>query len=172
MHLRRIIATAVAPALAMAAAAGASVAFAAETDYLALSAGAFNVEDKDRVAEFRVEYRSKLEWWLFKPFTGIMATTDEALYGYAGVLVDLHLGGGFMLTPSFAAGAYSKEDGRDLGHVLEFRSQIEIAYRFAGQARLALSFSHLSNASISERNPGVQSAMLTYAIPFKRLLGR
>ena len=69
------------------------------------------------------------------------------------VMLDVYLGRRFVVTPSFAAGLYAEGGGKDLGHVLEFRSQIEVAYRFEDRSRLGLSFSHISNASISSTTP-------------------
>jgi hypothetical protein len=170
--LSRVGAATLAAALVLGVAAGAGPARADDPDFLSLSAGAFDVNDDMTAAEFRLEYRSDLKWWIFKPFTGIMGNSDAGFYGYGGVLIDLFLGRRFVLTPSFAVGAYDRGDGKDLGHSVEFRSQIEIAYRFDDRSRLALSFSHMSNASIDEVNPGTESLMLTYAFPFDVLLGR
>ena len=102
---------------------------------------------------------------------GSMATTDADVYGYGGILLDVYFGRRWVLTPSFAIGGYAQGDGRDLGHVLEFRSQVEFAYRFDDRSRLGIAFSHISNASIGDDNPGVNSVVLTYAIPFSKLSG-
>ncbi len=145
-----------------------------DPDFISFSAGAFDVfpGDDDEVAgEFRLEYRSDLKLWIFKPFVGVMATTDAAFYGYGGVLVDIYLGKRFVATPSFAVGYYEEGDGLDLGSAAEFRSQIEIAYRFDDRSRLGLSFSHMSNAGIGDDNPGSESLMLTYALPLNAILG-
>lgn len=169
--MRRLSRT-VAAALALAVVAGAGPARAADPDFLSLSVGAFDVNDDMTAAEFRVEYRSKLEWWIFRPFTGLMGNSDGGFYGYGGVLVDVFFGRRFVLTPSFAIGAYDRGSGKDLGHSIEFRSQIELAYRFDDRSRLAISLDHMSNASLDEVNPGTESLMLTYAFPFEILLGR
>lgn len=138
--------------------------------YLAVSAGAFDVADDHTAAEGRVEYRSNLKLWIFKPFAGVMATSDSAVFGYAGVLVDVPLGDSFVATLSFAPGAFHDGDGKDLGNGLEFRSQIEVAYRFENRSRLGLSVSHISNAGLGDENPGAESVMLTYAMPLDGLL--
>ena len=109
-------------------------------------------QKKHQAAEFRAEYRLDKKVWIFKPLAGVMGTTDSALYGYGGVLVDVYFGRRWVLTPSFAAGYYEKGDGRDLGHELEFRSSIELSYRFDNRTRLGLSFYHLSNANIGDFN--------------------
>ena len=76
-----------------------------------------------------------------------------------------------MVTGSLGAGYYEEGDGKDLGHELEFRSQIEIAYRFDDRSRLGLAVSHTSNASIADTNPGSESAILYYSVPIESLFG-
>ena len=67
--------------------------------------------------------------------------------------------------PNFAIGGYRRGTAKDLGSVIEFRSGIEIAYRFGNAARLGVAISHISNASISDNNPGTESIVLSYSIP-------
>ena len=171
MQVHLTIAAAVAAAMGIGAIICVKPAVADDPDFLALSAGVFEIKG-DHAAEFRLEYRSKLEWWIFRPFSGVMLTSDRALYGYGGILLDLYFGRRIVVTPSFAIGAFDRGHGKDLGHTVEFRSQIEVAYRFPDRSRLGISFNHLSNASISDKNPGAESLMLTYAIPFSRSLDR
>lgn len=90
----------------------------------------------DKAADFRLEYRSgtSLVPWTepyvkIKPFAGLEATSDLAIYGLGGILFDIPLGP-VMITPSFGAGLYSRGQGRDLGFPVEFRSQIEVGYKF------------------------------------------
>ena len=96
--------------------AGATSARADDPDFLSLSLGAFDTFDNKTAAETRVEYRSDKKFWIFKPFSGFMATSDKAIYGYLGVLIDFYFGRRFVITPSFAPGAWSRGDGKDLGH--------------------------------------------------------
>jgi hypothetical protein len=127
---------------------------------------------KNQAAEFRVEYHHDERYWIFKPIAGIMATTDNATYIYAGVKIDVYLGNRWVLTPSFAPGWYRRGHGLDLGYALEFRSQLDLAYRFDDRSRLGVSFGHMSNASIGDTNPGTESLMLNYSVPlghFERL---
>ena len=145
-----------------------------DPDFITFSAGAFDVfpgDDAEVAGEFRLEYRSDLRLWIFKPFAGVMATTDAAFYGYGGVLTDIYLGKRIVVTPSIAVGYYEEGNGLDLGHEVEFRSQIEIAYRFDNRSRLAVSFSHMSNAGIGDDNPGSESIVATYALPLNVLFG-
>ena len=141
-------------------------AVAGDPDFLTLAAGYYDVYQKKHEAlEFRAEYRSDRKIWIFKPLAGVMGTTDSALYGYGGVLVDVYFGRRWVLTPSFAAGYYEEGDGRDLGYELEFRSSIELSYRFDNRTRLGLSFYHLSNANIGDFNPGTEVLSIVYSVP-------
>ncbi len=149
---------------------------AEDPDFLAVQAGVFDVVlDEDRAGAFALEYRSSFKAWIFKPFLGIMTTTDEAVYGYGGILVDIFLGRQrqrWVVSPSLAVGGYARGDGKDLGAVPEFRSGIEIAYRFDDRSRLGLMFHHISNASIGDRNPGAETLVLSYSVPIRNLFGR
>jgi hypothetical protein len=134
--------------------------------------GAFDViEGDDDAVDFRLEYRHGGTLWLVKPWVGIEATSDGGLYGAAGLLADFHLGERVVLTPSLGVGGFAEGDGKDLGHALEFRSQIEAAYRFDDQSRLGLAFSHISNASLGDRNPGVEVLTVYYSLPVSRIFG-
>ncbi|MFQ6016848.1 MAG: acyloxyacyl hydrolase [Kiloniellaceae bacterium] len=140
--------------------------------FVALGVGAFDINLRDdEAADFRLEYRHDRKLWIFRPWAGVEATGDGAVYGLAGILVDIYFGRRVVLTPSFGAGAYSEGGGKDLGHVVEFRSQVELAYRFADRSRLGIAFGHISNAGISDDNPGAEVLNLYYALPLSRLLG-
>jgi hypothetical protein len=142
-------------------------------DALAFSVGYFDVLDKDdTAAEGRVEYRFGKTYWIFKPLAGLMVTSDGGVFGYGGVGIDIPLGNQFVLTPSFAPGLYSDGGGKDLGHAVEFRSQIELAYILANGSRVAVSFNHISNSSIGNHNPGTESLALTYVVPVSWVFGR
>jgi len=136
-----------------------------DPSYLTLGAGYYDINDNQGAAEFRLEWRFKKLFWKIHPFVGVMGTSDSAVYGYGGIAFDWKLGK-FVFTPSFAAGAYRDGDGKDLGHVIEFRSALEIAYEFENRHRLGLIFYHLSNASLADNNPGTEVLSLGYSIPF------
>jgi len=136
-----------------------------DPSYLTLGVGYFDINDNQDAVEFRAEWRFKKLFWKIHPFVGLMGTTDKAVYGYGGIALDWKLGK-FVLTPSFAAGAYTDGDGKDLGHTIEFRSALEVAYQFENRHRLGLIFYHLSNASIGDTNPGTEVLSLGYSIPF------
>ena len=161
----RFILTAIVAAASALGAPGPAAAAEDDPHYLTLAAGYYDINDDRDAAEIRAEFRAGNKFWIFKPFGGLMGTSDKAFYGYAGFLVDLYFGRRIVLTPSLAAGLYEDGDGKDLGHIVEFRSSIELAWRFDNRARLGLSFYHLSNASLDDNNPGTEVLSLNYSIP-------
>ncbi|MGD1878183.1 MAG: acyloxyacyl hydrolase [Kiloniellaceae bacterium] len=127
-----------------------------------------NLQD-DQAVDFRLEYRHGDDFLWLKPWGGIEATSDGSVWGGVGVLIDITFFDSIVLTGSFAPGLYEDGGGKDLGHTIEFRSQIELGYQFENQSRLAVSFSHLSNADIGDRNPGTEVLNLYYHLPLDML---
>ena len=95
------------------------------------------------------------------PITGALLTADSAAYIYTGVQAQYNLGK-IKFTPSFAPGLYSKGDGKDLGHILEFKSELQISVDFVSNSQLGFSYNHLSNASLGTKNPGANSYMFNF----------
>lgn len=133
---------------------------------IALNVGAFDISGESKSAEAGIELRVSPFANGIIPVLGFMGNGDGASYGYLGLRYDIPLGGsGWIFTPGWGVGAWSQGDSKDLGHETEFRTILELAYRFAGGSRLGLAIYHLSNANLSETNPGEQSLILTWAIP-------
>ncbi len=139
--------------------------------FLSLSAGAFDLNrQKDQGAEFRLEYRHDKKFWIFKPFGTVASVSNGMTFVGAGVLIDAYFGRRWVVTPSFAPTLWrGKTDDLDLGHTIEFRSQLEVAYRLDDRSRVGLSFSHYSNAGLGDSNPGTESLILNYSLPISEL---
>lgn len=138
-----------------------------DPDFLTFGAGWFDFNrQKDQGAEFRLDYRSDLKLLFLKPFLTAAGVSNGMSFIGGGVLIDIYFGRRFVVTPSFAPTWWrGKTDDLDLGHGLEFRSQIEFAYRFDDRSRLGIAVSHSSNASIGETNPGTESLLVNYSYP-------
>jgi hypothetical protein len=162
-------------ALALAGVAGTAPVMAEDRDdpdFVSVGAGWYDFNDDTDAVDFRVEYRS--DWKLLgfvKPWAGLEATSDKAGYAVAGLLVDIYFGRRIVLTPSFGVGAYHDGDGKDLGDVVEFRSQLELGYRFDDRSRVSLAVSHISNAGLDDVNPGTEIATIYYHIPLRAIVG-
>ena len=121
---------------------------------------------KETGAELRVEYRSEKKIGIFKPFLAVAATNTSQGFVGAGVLLDLFVGRRFVMTPSLAPHYYWGGNKKlDLGHWMEFRSQMEFAYRFDNRSRLGMAISHYSNASLGNTNPGTETGTIYFSVP-------
>ncbi len=95
------------------------------------------------------------------PITGAMITADNATYFYTGVQAHYKIGA-LNFTPSFTPGYYNEGDGKDLGHALEFKSELQLSLELPKDSQLGFSYNHLSNASLGDKNPGANSYMFNF----------
>ena len=99
------------------------------------------------------------------PITGGFVTENAALYAYTGIEWNFDLGP-INFTPSFAPGLYGEGDGKDLGHILEFKSEVQASFNLSENSQLGMSYNHISNASLGDKNPGANSYMFNYLKKF------
>ena len=99
------------------------------------------------------------------PVTGAMITGDNATYMYTGIQAQYNLGI-IDFTPSFAPGIYNEGDGKDLGHLIEFKTELQFSLNLFKSSQLGMSYNHISNASLGEKNPGANSYMFNFLKTF------
>ena len=99
------------------------------------------------------------------PITGAMITADNAAYFYTGVQAQYKLGA-LNLTPSFSPGYYDEGNGKDLGHTLEFKSEVQLSLELPKESQFGFSYNHISNASLGDKNPGANSYMFNFLKKF------
>ena len=109
---------------------------------------------------FRESFLGKIS-----PITGGFLTENSALYVYSGVEWNFDIGP-LKFTPSFAPGFYGAGDGKDLGHALEFKTEVQASLNLTESSSLGMSYNHISNASIGEKNPGANSYMFNFLKKF------
>ena len=142
----------------------------------------FDGSEKNQATDFRFEYRSDQSlldvgpqednFFFLKPFFGFEYTSDTASYFLTGIYFDDNLGelfegkkSKFNFTPSFGAGIYNDGSGKKLGNDLQFRTSLEVSYELKNKNRIGVSFSHISNANLGDKNPGVEILSFSYQIP-------
>ena len=119
------------------------------------AAGLFGLQHQNEDL-FRKSFLGKLS-----PVTGGFLTENTALYLYTGVQAEYELG--FLtITPSFAPGYYNKGGGKDLGSLLEFKSEIQMSFDLSDSSHLGMSYNHISNASFGDKNPGANSYLINF----------
>ena len=99
------------------------------------------------------------------PITGALITADNAAYIYTGVQAQYKIGA-INFTPSFTPGLYHEGDGKDLGHLVEFKSELQFSLNLSNSSELGFSYNHLSNASLGDKNPGANSYMFNFLKKF------
>tara|TARA_B100000029_G_scaffold130802_1_gene124416 strand:- start:776 stop:1288 length:513 start_codon:yes stop_codon:yes gene_type:complete len=109
---------------------------------------------------FRNSFLGKLS-----PITGGFLTENNAAYLYTGVQAEYELGI-LKITPSFAPGYYHDGDGKDLGSPIEFKSEIQMTLDLSNTMQFGMSYNHISNASLGDKNPGANSYMLNFLKQF------
>ena len=95
------------------------------------------------------------------PITGALITSDNAGYIYTGVQAQYKIGL-LNITPSFTPGLYHEGNGKDLGHMIEFKSEVQLSFDLSKNTELGFSYNHLSNASLGDKNPGANSYMFNF----------
>ena len=96
------------------------------------------------------------------PITGGFVTENSAAYVYTGIEWNVDMSEKVSFTPSFAPGLYHEGDGKDLGHVLEFKSEVQLSYAASDNTSFGVSYNHVSNASLGDKNPGANSYMFNF----------
>ena len=99
------------------------------------------------------------------PVFGVFVTEDSAAMVYSGAKIDYKFGS-LVISPSFTPGVYRKGDGKDLGHTIEFKSQINLGLDLGKSTNLSLGYSHVSNASLGDKNPGANSYTVNFLTRF------
>jgi len=139
--------------------------------------------EKNQAADFRYEHRSDRSilnigpeednFFFLKPFFGIEFTNDSASYFLTGIYIEDNLGellegnqSKYYFTPSFGVGIYNDGSGKKLGNDIQFRTSLEVSYELKNKNRIGISFSHISNANLGDKNPGVEILSLSYHIPY------
>ena len=99
------------------------------------------------------------------PITGAMITADNAAYFYTGIQAQYKIGK-INFTPSFTPGIYQQGNGKDLGHPLEFKSELQLSLNLFESSQFGMSYNHISNASLGDKNPGANSYMFNFLKQF------
>ncbi len=144
-----------------------------ENKEISFYTGTFDVIDKegdDQTSLFGMEHKNPNLFkdtliGKFKPVTGAFITGDSSIYLYTGVEGQYGIGP-LKILPSFTPGYYEKGDGKDLGSVLEFKSEIKFGIDIFENSKLSYSYSHISNNDWGDMNPGTDNQQISFSKNF------
>lgn len=148
------------------------IATAEAPSMISFGVGVFDAFDNDQAVDLRAEYRSgkSVIFTNLHPYAGLEITTEGTTWVGGGLYYDYNFSPNWYLTPSLGVGLYNQGGSdKDLDHVVEFRTQLEVSYEFENQHRVGLSFTHMSNAGLGDENPGTEAVGLYWHIPFNKI---
>ncbi len=127
-------------------------------------------DDGQRAALFGIQHQNEnltrnSFFGTISPITGFILTENNAQYFYSGIQAHYKIGK-LNVVPSFTPGLYGKGDGKDLGHVVEFKSEVQLSFDLFSNSELGFSYNHISNASLGKKNPGANSYMFNFIKQF------
>ena len=140
---------------------------------ISLYTGTFDILDKegdDQTTLFGIEHKNPnlfRDTFLgkFKPVSGGFMTGKKSVYLYTGVEGQYGIGP-LKILPNFAPGYYEKGSGKDLGSVLEFKSELKVGIDILENSKLSYSYSHISNNEWGDTNPGTDNQQITFSRNF------
>ena len=135
--------------------------------------GTFDLIDKegdDKTSLFGIEHQNEdlfRETFLgkFSPITGGFMTGKSSVYLYTGIQAEYDLGP-INIIPSFSPGYYDSGDGKDLGSVLEFKSEIKFDIDIFKNSKIGYSYNHISNNDWGDINPGTDNQQISISSKF------
>ncbi len=95
------------------------------------------------------------------PVTGVMFMQNSASYVYTGIQAQYKVGK-LNFNPSFTPGLYGEGNGKNLGHIVEFKSELQLTVDLFENSEFGLKYNHISNANLGDKNPGANSYMLNF----------
>lgn len=136
---------------------------------LVLSGGAAGVFSDRSPAVFGAEYRFGENYRGIHPYLLAGWATDGSTYLGAGLFYQFVLSPRWRVTIGSGPGYYQRNRSpRDLGDTIEFYSNLELSASVWRDHRLGLSFGHISNGGLGNRNPGSETLRLVYVVPLRR----
>ena len=166
---------------------GIGSAWAAETpDFISVGGGIYDFDKQmkgSQSGDYRFEYECGASllsgfstesaaddsFLQLHPVLGIEGNVHNAIYANGGLDLDVPFARHGILTWGEAVGFFGRgNDIRALGSAVEFRSQIELGWRFDNAIRLTGYISHISNAHLTNLNPGAEILGMYLHIPLRR----
>ena len=99
------------------------------------------------------------------PVSGGFITGNNSIYLYTGIQANYELGP-LNIIPSFAPGYYEPGNGKKLGSVLEFKSEIKFDFDIFKNSKIGYSYGHISNNDWGDINPGVNNQQISFSKTF------
>ncbi|OIQ32587.1 MAG: lipid A 3-O-deacylase [Alphaproteobacteria bacterium MedPE-SWcel] len=137
---------------------------------IGLGFGDFHAAQADSGPFLSLEYLGARNWDLFgfEAGLGVSGQVHQAGDTFVGLGIQGQraLTKDWFVEVSVMPGLFSEGPaGNDLGSTIEFRSLVGLGRMLRNGRRVSLALSHISNASIADRNPGLNAISLRWHMP-------
>ncbi|PVA05958.1 acyloxyacyl hydrolase [Thalassorhabdomicrobium marinisediminis] len=132
---------------------------------LSFQASGVQFQDDWIGSELVLGYEYDRRFGPFQPLASVSFTEEGDVWIGGGVKWRYALGqSDFFVDGSFQPGLWARNDGPDLGGVLQFRSALGLGYAFTDQSAVVVSFDHRSNGDTQSVNPGLETLSIQYSM--------
>lgn len=121
-------------------------------------------EHKNNSKQISLEYRSAWSVLHLHPNVGIILANHGERYVYAGAIAYIPITNNCELGLGVAPGIYKSARGKNLGSKFEIKSQAELWLKLTDTYKIGAAIFHLSNARVTKINPGIEGALLQFAV--------
>ncbi|WP_239318978.1 acyloxyacyl hydrolase [Epibacterium sp. Ofav1-8] len=133
----------------------------------------FHEDQADSGPYFSAEYLGPRDWQIlgFDAGLGLAGQIHETGDAFLGGGLQAHrpIGEGWFIEASIMPGVFFESSARnDLGSTFEIRSLLGIGRDLRGGRRVSLALTHISNASVGDVNPGLNTIALRLHMPLGR----
>lgn len=133
---------------------------------LVTGAGLLSIDRGEKQWLASADWRFAELKWNIRPWVGVAFAERGTWYTSAGLIYTQSLGAGWRLSVGSAPTYYQAGNGKFLGESFEFYSFAEVGHDFADGEAINLRFGHISNAHLSDYNPGTELLMLNWSVRF------
>ena len=117
-----------------------------------------NMNYEEDMQEFMFIFQTDKLPYDLNPMIGALIANSSHMI-YLGLQRRFEIGR-FSIIPSFAPGYYNDGKGKPMGSEYQFKSQLELAYKFSDGYEIGFARSHISNGDLGNTNPGADIEMI------------
>ncbi len=137
----------------------------ADDRYFGIGGGSFDIfENASEVAvTATLEGEKFTSFWDLRPTAQAIAISDSAYFIGIGAIKEFDIGENWALGIGFAPGFADEDDEKKaLSYNVEFYSRLTVTYNANPDNRIRLELGHISNAGLSDTNPGTEPLMMSW----------
>ncbi len=118
------------------------------------------------VIDLGLEANELESFYGLKPYANVFLA-DETYYVGAGMVKEFALSQRWQVGFGATVGYYDTDkESLELGHDVEFKTKLYLGYEVMQGHHIRVEYGHISNADLGNSNPGMNMALINWAIDF------